>query len=819
MRWSAAKREDIGEESYDSDNRTTGRFLDLIKAKKRHPAAPTGFTRIPKSKHGGYRKKIGDHYGYWYPDAHKAEDHLDWEADVSAGRGTATITPGTFVALTSGPKGIFVYTPDARKAPADPKLTWVTPVSPEHGHAHGTPIQVKRDHVQAQRSVNIARPPKKAKTRRAKTPKTPPKWQARHDPQKLARRGKNPADELETKSRKARAKAREVLISKIAEAQEVLDRAGRRRIRSPAKRAALQDAIVAARAELETVSDRVGGPGKLTDKPSANIQAAVYSDSTAKAGTILHNLENGAYALVQFHGKDEHFEHGRRTHGIFVPPQDVKAAFNEFADVFDNAASEVARTYRVGSAPELEDVRSGARLGFMLALRTYVGGQPFEIHARRYAAVYAQQAARDVRSGGAATIPKRQMQMIHGLIAAKSRAASKAGGEPTDEQIAASWYLSKKSTFTGRSANLGTYPHPTQADKRIEQSDEQVPLGPWQVLGPDGVPRGKEHPGKLALIREIDPILSGSRVEDSEWLNENEGSIVPTGADPTLPVGARYHMRQEIDQVLADLPNDQAELLTVLFGLDPVPFGGESLEAGDEKRRVNPDHAVTAVELSDRMGLAKPDSTIRDKQRKAKAAVETAIRTFKIKADALGYRHIADRASDWDRMISPDRPEPLKTPSGPSHNDLSERFGGDDKVAIYSAGIRAGNGEAVAAKLDKLKAGKLSAKQHDAMLTDYLTQRDAERLAEFRRQTRTVAVDPAIVRDASTGTPGDSDWLYTPEVLDGAMRALVSGRQSSTAGSGDTKQSKVWTDRRFQSFMGQGQQHERMSPQQGGDNG
>ena len=818
MRWLNSKREARGQSGYNSDNQKSGIVVDLSKAQKRHSAAPAGFTRIPKSKHGGYRKKVGDRYAYWYPDGHKAEDHIDWEADVAAGRGTALIKPGHFVALLGDPKGIYSWTPDARKAPADPQLTWVTPVSPDDGHAVGTPIQVKRNKIQPQRSRDLSRRPKQPKRK-----KKQPKWKARHDPKKLAERGnKNTPEALEAASRRKRSEARKILVQKITEAQELLDRTGRRRVRSPQRRAALQSAIVAARKELETVRERVGGPGQLTDAPSPQAQAAVWADSTAKKGTVLHKLENGAYPLIEFKGDDDHFGHRKRTHGIFLPPQDVQRAFSEFSDVFDNAASKVARTYRVSSGPALEDIRAGSRLGFMLALRSYAGGQPFEIHARRYAAVYAQQAARDAISGGGATIPKRQMQMIHGLIAARARAASKVDGDPTDEQIAKEWHLTKKQTFTGRVESLGTYPHPTKEDKRVDQSNEQVPLDSWRIVGPDGKPHGKEYPGKLVLIREIDPILDGSRVEDTDWMNLNEGAIVPTGADPTLPVGSRYHLRQGIDEVLAEMPDQSSELISVLFGLDPIPFGGESLEAGDNRRQ-NPDYAVTAVELSDRLGLAAPDASRRDKQRKAKAAMENAVRVFQAKADEMGFRHIADRAKKWGRLVVDDGPEPIKAFEGPTHHELSERFGGPDKVAIYAAAVRAGKGEAVAAKLDKLKAGTLSAKQRDNLMSDYFEQRDKERLAEFRRQTRTVSVDPSRVKDVGTGTSGDSDWLYTPEILAGSgtialpYRELVNEQQRAASEKRLKRQSKVWSDQRFQRFMGRGQQYERMK--QGGDNG
>ena len=364
----------------------------------------------------------------------------------------------------------------------------------------------------------------------------------------------------------------------------------------------------------------------------------------------------------------------------------------------------------------------------------------------------------------------------------------------------------------------------------VDQSREQVPMEPWQVIGPDGAAHGKKYPGKLALLREIDPILDGSRVEDSEWMNMNAGQIAPAGVDPTLPLGSRYHLRQQIEEVFSDMTSKDVEVLTALYGLDPAAYGSADVEQKDEGRRVNPLHVITAVELSDRLGLAPEDASRRDKQRKAKAAVDRAQSHFQEKAKAKGYRSVADRSRNWNRMISPQRVE-IAPASGPSHRDLVERFGSDQAVSIYGAGVRAGNGEATAKKLEKLKAGKLSAKDRDSLMRDYIEQRDKERLAEFRRQTAHHTVDPSEVSEVGpgTGTPADADWLYTPQLLSGAMRAVVNNTGASRS-SGDRKPapSGVMSEERFADFMGRGQQFaqsqtpkqrkQRKKVKKGGDN-
>jgi len=813
------------------------------KKKPRHPDAPPGYTAVERSKHNGHKKLVGDHWAYWYPDEHKAESHLDWEDDLAVGSGTRALKPGAFVGYTGSPGVLFSWVPDAGESDAD--STWIVPFDPSHNRAVGKPVKVKRSSLKGQRSFD---PAERRRKRKRKPPiavgkegPKAPKWQDRHvkpgtkktkkrrkvAPPPISTGGTYEADDAERRSDKERRTRTDELIAKIEEAKELLARTGRRKLRSPDRIAALKMAIAEAQKHLRQVKQEAGGPGRLTDAPAESIRSEVFENSTARPGTFLHKLEHGHYPLTKFGKGDRHFGHNRLTHGIFIPPQDVTQIFDEFGDIIANPAFKVARTYGIRSKPELDDVVSGAKLGFLLALRTYTGGAPFEVHARRYATVYAGLAARDIRSGGASTIPKEQMQNLHGLIAAKARATAKAGGHPTANQVARSWHLTKKATFTGRSTSLGIYPHPDKRsyrkDKRtgkqvdagpllVDQSKEQVPLEDWQVKGPDGSPRGKTYPGKLTLVREMSPILDGSRVEDSEWINQNEGKILPSGADTTLPVGMQYQLREDTEAVLAKLPEQQRELLSVLFGFEEDKFPGTPKTSHSKTRPMkflNPlpqgeDYPVSAVELSDRLGLTAPDASVRTKQKKAESAAKIAVAMFRESADKLGLGQVGDRVKRWGRVHKLSKPDKKPISTGPTHKELSDRFGGDDKVGIYAAAIRAGKGSEVAEQLDKLKAGKLSAGERDALMAEHIERRDAERLAAFQRQTATTEVDPSEVRETA-GTPGDADWLYTPELEAGYLRALH--RKHASGGAGENRESKVWSDARYHDFMGRGEQY------------
>ncbi len=66
-------------------------FADLIKSK-----APKGFAPIPGSKKGGYRKKSGSGWTYWYPDGKGTRSSAKGESDAGLGKqGDKPDLPGT----------------------------------------------------------------------------------------------------------------------------------------------------------------------------------------------------------------------------------------------------------------------------------------------------------------------------------------------------------------------------------------------------------------------------------------------------------------------------------------------------------------------------------------------------------------------------------------------------------------------------------------------------------------------------------------------------------------------------------------------------
>ena len=750
-------------------------MVDDNLTKARHPEAPPGFTRIPKTKHNGYRKRKGDHWVRWYPDQHKGEAHLDWEPDLSAGTGVGAIKAGQFVSQRGLPGSLYAWTPDAGKA--SPGKTWVTPIDPVSGQAHGEPKLVEASQLQPMRSFDPESRRKRRKKKKKETRNFTPKTSSQ--PPRPRSLPPAPRRRPSTKGEKALAAESRKLKSRIAEAEEALKTA-----KAPSKIAALRVAIRDAHDQLATLGE------SRAAAPSAN--TVKWDKSNAKEGTMLHRIENGYYPLGTFQRNSDPEGRQRITHGMVLPPKDVAPLFEEFKGNLLAAASRVSSKFGISTKPGKEDVISGAKLGLMLAIRTYKGGGSFLWHIDQMMNTYAQNAARQVISGGAASIPAAQLAMVHGLIAATARATAKAGGpEPTTEQIAREWDLRKGQTFSGaKPKSLGVYT--TERGKAVDQSKQQVPLDRWQVLSPTGEPSNElSYPGKRQLIEELTPFLAGDRVKDSAWINENQRALIPLRADPTLPLGAQNHLRAQIDEVLDELSPRDSEVVKVLFGLDSDESGvGHGAE-----------FSLSRSALSDRFELARPDASRPTKTKKANAAIKAALDAFKREASSQGKGRMATEASTrWNRVGT----ESASTQTAPTYRELADKYGGDNRVDIYQTAVRAGHGSAVAKKLLDWKAGNLPVGQRDELLREHQKRRDAERIAMFHRQ-KTLPAPEGFMRPESARSQS-AEHVYTSDVMNGALQALANGSKLPRK-QGAPTDAKPWDDAKFQTYLARAEEN------------
>lgn len=728
---------------------------DLTKAEG--PKPPPGFTPVEKSKKGGYRKKkaSGSGYSYWYPGEHKLDDHPDWVEDISKPRGTSEIDPGHFVEV-AGRAGLFVYVPDA--GGEEQGYTHVVPYDPAHDRASGEGIRVRESNVI----------PLKGKTKkRIEEPRTGGKPKPPRRPQP-PRRPTPP-------------------------------RAGPRRQPKP---------------------DQPPPNPEDADAPwsEESEYAEVFHESRAKEGTVLHKLENGVYPLFTI--KDSGSR--RKSSAVWVPKSDQAALLQEFKPLIHASARTSASSYGVPifdesqhETADFEDIKAGAALGLVLALRNYRGGKPFAALASDYVNTYAVAAAREALQGGGPGVPRKTMRLIHGFIAAKHRATKAEGETPSAKAIARHWSV-KKSDALKSHQKVGVY---HDGENVIDQSKEQLPFEDWHVRGPDGEELGDPLPGKESMQKHLTAVIRGQHVHDSQWLDQNPQADPIASLPPELPVGTQLHLRREIDDILSVMESSgpkgakQAEALSLMFGL--------GLDAKDYQGSGRAGMALTSTELANKLGLGEPgdsDRTIRYKGTQAKKEAIAAFKKMAVDRRAESRKH-ADRmlgSADEDFFSE-------NAADGPSHKELQEKYGHDEsavekinaeiektarkksrlgdnspqgrqlsskirslqdkaesltneRVRIASAGIRSGKGKEVEAILLKEKQGTATIEEKRKVRQLYHEQRDRERLEWFNINAKTV---PTESESVSEGTSSDSDWLYTDSVMGGYLRASAKRGESN----------------------------------------
>ena len=552
-----------------------------------------------------------------------------------------------------------------------------------------------------------------------------------------------------------------------------------------------------------------------TSVPTAGTRkAAVWAYSTAPPGSALEAMENGSLMLRQFQGR-----HDRRLRlTIEVPPQMKEQLAVEMTGVFHQAARKVAKNFRPPISvvipgtntlhPDYKELVAGAQLGFVMALTNYRGGRAFIPVAQDYATVYALQAARGTRRGHA--LKERDLRALKGYIAARSRAHGakqiKAGGDPTREEIVSQWYLTKRMVFTGRGESLGNY---DTGEKIVDQAHEQVPMEEWQVKTPVGAPAGKMYPGKLKLAAKMEQLLGGEDVPDLEWLQQAPQHLLPQHEDQAMSAGTALHVRQEVIEIIASMREPHAQALAMRFGMhtpedeDPdalhakklgelkamakdrgLPSGGNKSQlaasilqwSAGQVRPGTKGYEATAVNVADSLGIGQ-NLTPASRGAKVRRIWKEGIASFTNKAWGKNAA-VAEYVKMWATDLAED-PKPdgrREGPMLPSHQWLKDRFGTDERVLVYQAAMRAGNGASTGRMLEREKHNELTPQESAKLREEYHAQLRVDAQAAFDRY-KAVTVDPDKVHDIGphTGTPGEAEWLYSSNVLTGYMRALISG--------------------------------------------
>ena len=542
---------------------------------------------------------------------------------------------------------------------------------------------------------------------------------------------------------------------------------------------------------------RVRGPDTFTAGEGDRVPVYEGEDGAAK-GTIGWNLENGVYAVQTYRDRT-----GSKK-GAFIPPEHQAQFLAEHAGMANAAAAKVAKRLGVklrdsqGPTTAYEEVFAGAQVGLVHAVRAYEGNVPFAVQAISYMSTYARESA-SRELGRGVPLSARRMRMVEGFLAAQARSYSE-GGDTDAATIASNWQLTKK--HVAPDVEWGRYATQNRKGDTVarDQGAMQVPMGEWAVLDPAGNPTGKSYPGKVKMAEDLLAYTTANRMDASDWLDDDTRlSVLPKHAGYTMPLGTALFYRQEVDDILTELPDDHRAALVLRWGLD----GGGEMALSDIAQ------ALDLKPKRDR-GAPKDAAALKRQQRNVGTkAVDRATRAFQKKAEELNSP-VADMVAGWSN-VNERVADPIVALPGPSQADLTERFGGGEdgaeRTRIYMAGVHLGVGDEFAKVLEQEGKGGVPEAQSRALREAYHEYRDHQRVKMFHQQTKTTTIDTSAVRTTYTGQNPADDSLHADEVIAGYMR-VVAKRGLPGAGTGGAPkrsgadQSKVWSEERLDRFFG-----------------
>ncbi len=422
---------------------------------------------------------------------------------------------------------------------------------------------------------------------------------------------------------------------------------------------------------------------------------------------------------------------------------------------------------------------SGAYVGLTKALIGYRGGESFLLRAKMLANVYCSQALRSELKRGGMPLTDKQMHLMGKLIAARAQAWKAKGSAPTPTEIASVWRVRKVDVSTGKNTTLGVYEsHDDDGEPvMVDQGKEPTPMGSWRIRGPDGAEVGKSYDGKVKRVEKLLAMLDAKSGEQgSDWFDTAPIGVLPRHAAVNMNVGTALAVQAEVHQTLGQMkPEYRAVLEAMWFGP-----GADSRRAG---------RALTGI--ADVLGIKGSDAT---KRRKVNEILEPAIRQFRTLARGEAKKH----AKGWTRPapggLGTDETERF------GHAALRDRFGSDERVSLFLAGMRAGNRTRTEKVLDAEARGEAQPADSQWVRKQYHQQRDKERIAAFHAHAQTRVVDAA---PNARRTPGEADWLYPDTILTDYAQALMkNGLPKSRPAKMRDPRYKVLSEERFKRFMG-----------------
>lgn len=182
-----------------------------------------------------------------------------------------------------------------------------------------------------------------------------------------------------------------------------------------------------------------------------------YGASTAKHGSYLAKVEGGHYPsrdVRRYEPDADGTPRIIRARTLYMPDMDKLGLLTEFAPLIRKIARNTSRTFGLAH-DAIPDLNSAAMEGMLVAIDSYPGGTSFGRHAGSIATDYARLHAAREFAGGIA-MPRRHARLLRTFIAAKAEAArTHETGTPSVEEVAKMWRVRKRDVHPGLDKDAG----------------------------------------------------------------------------------------------------------------------------------------------------------------------------------------------------------------------------------------------------------------------------------------------------------------------------------------------------------------------------
>ena len=482
-----------------------GFFIPLVKA------TPSGYSPIPGGKKGGFRKRKGKGWTYWYPDQEKPKPRFAWGESKWSEK---EFHDGNF---DKDPNHWRPY----QIKPGHP------PIGGRAGGVHFDswhPVKEAGYH-QLYRIKNVD-----------------------HD------QGWAILDDVNTGAE------RHVALDRVLPVFHEIPKAKPRKVEGepwdPSARPDDPDT-----AKPSGKAHRIQKFDQSRAKPGtglASIEAGVFLRYTAKGYELDASGESIRVETVKTH----------------VDNQTKEKLIAEFARMLSKAAKDVKQEFGLKSQWQTEmgarrtdetlvELRMSAIEGLLVGMEQYEGDRPFAMVAKQYARDYARLHAATEFAGGVA-VPRRVARMLSGFVAARIQTAQALGVDsPTPKQIAKFWDLRKRNVHSKMLKDDPQYnePVPLKSYKlKVKTIETDVKGKRSKVTTATGI---ETHVGRLVWAERIHSFLTGQKTAQGSDFFEGNNALFPG-----LHMGVAMTPREKVDirasvrDALADLTNHEISIQT-----------------------------------------------------------------------------------------------------------------------------------------------------------------------------------------------------------------------------------------------------------------